>query len=285
MGALLAFSSAALCCAVLGIYILAEDKTTKAGIATLIVRTYPSYNTFCFTNKSLTQFNFNLTGIHLPDPLIKSRTIPARGLLQSFQSEAQSATSLLNTAISGVSSEAAGAVATAVSDITAIEAMIPRNCSLGTKQFCVGFENNTKCNDLPLNISNIVPEAVTKFVGNEIQSLQPLEGILAKVTPANIYLIVGLIFILVIILIFTCLFFELISFGALLLKLGACLMSVLCLGLFLFLYLIIRHVQSKVQDFKSVVGIVEGPVGHLTMGALICAGVMMLLTIGISTFM
>jgi hypothetical protein len=46
IGALLAFSFAALCCAVLGIHMLADDKTTKAGIATLIVRTYPSCNAF-----------------------------------------------------------------------------------------------------------------------------------------------------------------------------------------------------------------------------------------------
>jgi hypothetical protein len=44
--ALLAFSFAALYYAILGIYMLADNKTTKAGIATLIVRTYPSYNAF-----------------------------------------------------------------------------------------------------------------------------------------------------------------------------------------------------------------------------------------------
>jgi hypothetical protein len=133
IGALLAFSSTALCYVVLGIHILAEDKTTKAGIATLIMCTYPSYNTFCFTNKSLTQFNFNLTGIYLLDPLINSRTILAKGFFQSFQNKTQSATSLLNTVISIVSSEATGAITIAVSDIITIEAMIPRNCSFGTK--------------------------------------------------------------------------------------------------------------------------------------------------------
>lgn len=42
IGALLAFSSAVVCCVVLGIHVLAQDKTTKAGIATLIVRTSPA---------------------------------------------------------------------------------------------------------------------------------------------------------------------------------------------------------------------------------------------------
>ncbi|KAF4624708.1 hypothetical protein G7Y89_g13461 [Cudoniella acicularis] len=168
IGAILAFSSAALCCAALGIYILTQDEITKAGIATLIM-------------------HFSLTDIHLSDPLVRPRTLP-----QPFQSEAQSAASFLNTAVSAASSKVqgpAGAVATAVTDITnitAIEAMIPRNCSLGTKQFCLGFDTNTTCHSLPLNISNIVPEAVVKFVSGEVKSLLPLEGILAKVTLASI---------------------------------------------------------------------------------------------------
>jgi hypothetical protein len=229
---------------------------------------------------------FNLTDVHLPDPLVKPRAIPASDLLQPFQSEVQSAASLLNTAVSA----AAGAAATAVSgitNITAIEAMIPRNCSLGTKQFCIGFENKINCTDFPLNISKIVPEAVIKFIGDEIQSLQPLEGILAKVTPASIQgsLILGLIFILFIILMLTCLFFEFFSFAARLLKLGVCLVSVFCFALFLLAYLTVHKVQSKIQDFKSVVGVEEGPVGNLTMGAVICAGIMMLLTMVMSIFM
>ena len=76
--------------------------------------------------------------------------------------------------------------------------MIPRNCSLGTKQFCFGFDNRTECNNLPLNLSNIVPEAVTTFVGDQVQALQPLPGILTKVTMANIQdsLILGLVLML-----------------------------------------------------------------------------------------
>ena len=64
--------------------------------------------------------------------------------------------------------------------------MIPRNYSLGTKKFCLGFNTNTTCYSLPLNISNIVLEAVVKFVSDEVKSLLPLEGILAKITLASI---------------------------------------------------------------------------------------------------
>jgi hypothetical protein len=230
-----------------------------------------------------------LTDVHLPDPLVRPRAIPASGLPQPFQSEIQSVASLLNTAVSVASSKvegAAGAAATAVSDITnitAIEARIPRNCSLGTKQFCIGFENKINCTDFPLNISNIVPEAVTKFIGDEIQSLEPLEGILAKVTPARIQgcLILGLIFILFLILIFACLFFEFLSFAARWLKLGVCFVSVSCFIFFLILYVIIHKVQLKIQDLKSV-RVEEGDAGDLSLWNLICAGSIMLLTIVLS---
>ena len=86
---------------------------------------------------------------------------------------------------------------------------------------------------------------------------------MAKVTLAKIQdsLILGLIFTLLIILIFTCLFFEFISFAARLLKLGVCLVSVFCFALFLLAYLTLHHVQSKIQDFKSVIMVEEGPVG------------------------
>jgi hypothetical protein len=82
---------------------------------------------------------------------------------------------------------------------------------VGTRKFCIGFHN-----DLTLNISNTVPEAVASFVEDEVQSLRPLEGILAKVTPANIQgrSILGcvfILFILFIVLICSCLFYELIS--------------------------------------------------------------------------
>jgi len=83
----------------------------------------------------------------------------------------------------------------------------------------------------------------------------------------------------------TCLFFEFISFAARLLKLGVCLVSVFCFALFLLAYLTLHHVQSNIQDFKSVMMVEEGPVSNLSIGTVICAGVMMLLTILMSILM
>jgi len=78
--------------------------------------------------------------------------------------------------------------------------MIPKNCLLGTKQFCFGFNNRTECNNLLLNLSSIVLESVASFIGSQFQALQLLDVILAKVTVANIQvcLILGLVLILVI---------------------------------------------------------------------------------------
>jgi hypothetical protein len=63
---------------------------------------------------------------------------------------------------------------------TAVKAKIPRNCLLSTRQFCVRFSDHTNCTNLLLDISNIIPEAVIA------QYLQPLERIIAKVTPTII---------------------------------------------------------------------------------------------------
>ncbi len=75
------------------------------------------------------------------------------------------------TAASSKIQSVAGAAKTAVSKINVIKALILRNCSLRTKQFCVGFSNYTKCNDLLLNISDIILETITSFISDEIQSL------------------------------------------------------------------------------------------------------------------
>jgi len=182
---------------------------------------------------------------------------------------------------------AAGAAETAVSKIGAIEALIPRNCSLGTKQFCVGFSNHTKCNDLPLNISDIIPETITSFIGDEVQSLQPLEAIMAKVTPMFIQdsLIFGLGFLIFMATIFVCLIFKLIFVATLFLRLGVSLLVILCFIPFIIPTTILYHIQSEIQRLRSVIKIKKGDTANQYMGTLVCAGVMMLLTIFISFIM
>jgi hypothetical protein len=283
IGALVVFSSAALCCAVLGINLLAQDKTAKAGIATLTVRTLlPSPSLFQLIS---CQLQFNFTNIHLPNPSIKPRAIT--DLTQPFQSEAQSAASALTAALPAAASKVQSGIGAAASDINTIEGLIPRNCSLGTKQFCVGFLHNTTCNDLPLNISDIIPEAVTSFIGDKVQSLQPLEGIMAKVTPtvAQGCFVFGLGFLAVKAVIFLSIISRLISVTNFLLRLGVCLLAVLCFVPFVIPTAILHLVQSEIQGLGSIVGIEKGDVTGQCMGALVCAALMMLLTIFMSVFM
>ena len=203
-----------------------------------------------------------------------------------LQGEAQSAANVLITAIPAAASKvqsAAGTVETAASDIDAIKALIPRNYSLGIKQFLVGFGNHTKCNDLPLNISDIIPEDIANFVSDEIQVLQPLEGILAKVTPANIQdcLILGLELMLVMAVLFVCLIFSrLLAFANFFVRLATCLVfGLLCFISFLIPTIILYYVQSKIQDLGSSIEVEKGNVENLCVGALCCAVVMMVLTV------
>jgi len=109
-----------------------------------------------------------LPNIYLPNnPLLMPRSILRRDVRQPLQSEAQSAANVVATAISPAISKfwSAASVATTIPDINTIKEIVSRNCLLGTKQFYLGFNNCTECNNLLLNLSNIVLEAVATFVG------------------------------------------------------------------------------------------------------------------------
>ena len=186
---------------------------------------------------------------------------------------------------------AAGAVGSKIQSAagaaeTAVEALIPRNCSLGTRQFCVGFSNHTNCADLPLNISDIIPEAVTSFIGDGAQSLQPLEGIMAKVAPSIIQgsFAFGLGFLVIMAALFVITIFRLLSITTFFLRLGVCLVAVLSFIPFVIPTAILYQVQSDIRGLESIVGIKKGDVASKCTGVVFCAGVMMLLTIFMTVF-
>ncbi|KAI9760032.1 MAG: hypothetical protein M1840_002748 [Geoglossum simile] len=81
-----------------------------------------------------------------------------------------SAATDVSDAISKVES-AAKAAATAILNADMIKELIPRNFSLGMKQFCIGFSNCTECKNLPLKISSAIPEAATKILGDQLEKL------------------------------------------------------------------------------------------------------------------
>jgi hypothetical protein len=99
--------------------------------------------------------------------------------------------SVAETALPGVTSKIQSSISAteiAVSDV--IEKWIPRNCSFGTKQFCVSFSNSKpSCFYFPFDISKIilvVPTEVANLLEDELQALKPLEGILARVLAIHI---------------------------------------------------------------------------------------------------
>ena len=67
-----------------------------------------------------------------------------------------------------------------------IKELIPKNCSLGTKQFCIRFTYNMTCNDLLLTLFNIALKEAKSFFKDQLNNLQSLKGILIKVTSVYI---------------------------------------------------------------------------------------------------
>jgi len=127
----------------------------------------------------------------------------------------------------------------------------------------VGFANHTQqCNKFPLNVSSIIPEAVVNFVGDEAQALQPLGGILARITLTNIKycLRFGLGFILIMGTILGFLLFtRLFSFVHFLVKFGIALVSgVVCCLLLLVPTVILYEVQRKIRDLQPNVQVEKG---------------------------
>jgi len=56
-----------------------------------------------------------------------------------------------------------------------VKALLPKNCSIGTRKFCIGFPANQSCHNLPIKLASIFPPEGEKL-------LRGIDGALAKVT-------------------------------------------------------------------------------------------------------
>jgi hypothetical protein len=81
----------------------------------------------------------------------------------------------------------------------AIDAEIPKNTSLGTRNFCVGFTNKIKRNSLPLKFSDLLSEkledlsdSIANIIQDQINHLQPFITGITNVAYIQIGLLVGL---------------------------------------------------------------------------------------------
>ncbi|KAH8653984.1 hypothetical protein BGZ60DRAFT_419110 [Tricladium varicosporioides] len=109
---------------------------------------------------------------------------------------------------------------------------------------------------------------------------------MAKVMPTVIQgcFVFGLGFLALTGVMFLSIFFRIISVVNFFLRLGVCLLAVLCLVPFVIPTAILYLVQSEIQSLGSTIGIEKGDVTSQCIGALVCAAVVMLLTIFMSVF-
>lgn len=85
---------------------------------------------------------------------------------------------------------------TAVSSaIPAIQTDVPRNCTLGSKYFCLGYANNVSCSGLPLNLSELLSQTLPASSSSQFRSLHPFDQNLKYVSPGTMEgpLILGII--------------------------------------------------------------------------------------------
>jgi hypothetical protein len=166
----------------------------------------------------------------------------------------------------------------------AIETAIPQNCSVGTKQFCVGFPHKFLCYSLPLNVSKIIPTNVENLVQINLNDIRPLTDALAKVTTASIQdaLVIGVTFIFIMSALsictvfgrFLCLTAILLRFR--ILKVGTLLLlGLICCSPFLVATIVLYIVKSKTEHLPPWIQVEEGEVSRTSVEGLCCAIVML----------
>ncbi|KAH0547705.1 hypothetical protein FGG08_000194 [Glutinoglossum americanum] len=259
---------------------------------------------------------FSFTDTQLPNnPFFMPHGLLGSDILQPLQTKAQSATNIAATAVPGAISSAATTVpgatskaesaakaaATAIPNTDTIEDLTPRNFSLGTKQFRIGFSNHTECKNLPLKIPSAIPEAAAKILGEQLEELRPEQILTGIITPIRYCLIRGLMWIVIIAIILTITFASsmfsrrfcfgevlgrLFCFGGLLARFVICLASgLLCLVFFLILAAILHVVLERANyRLPPSIEIHRGEVGRYCWGTVGCATIAMVLAAALLFF-
>lgn len=93
----------------------------------------------------------------LPSP---ANALGGRDLLKDFRDGSESALYVAATKVFDAAGQAESATISAAATLQSIDESFPRNCSLGTKRFCIGYEQDVSCSGLPLNPSSLLPESV-----------------------------------------------------------------------------------------------------------------------------
>ncbi|KAI0571181.1 hypothetical protein Alg130_10974 [Pyrenophora tritici-repentis] len=118
-----------------------------------------------YADSGILTLKFNFTNA-LADVLPSSEhALRNRDLLEDLQDGARSALNAAATRVADAGSQAESAISSAAATVQSIEEHVPRNCSLGTKRFCIGYKQDVNCSKLPLNLSNLLPDGVQELPG------------------------------------------------------------------------------------------------------------------------
>jgi hypothetical protein len=195
----------------------------------------------------------------------------AQGSATQVASEAQS----VATKVQGTVSEVAGAVE------TVLGSSIPRSCTVGTQQFCLG---GVECSNLPLDISQVLPSPIIGLAPDKFYILNDgLKIITSAFINSFLFLSLALIIILSVI------FAVFISRPRIVSLFGVLYLSwlMIFLALILLSALLIPTVVSYVlfqrsREFPSIIESKQGGVGQYCLGACCCALSILILTIVIA---
>lgn len=90
------------------------------------------------------------------------------------------------------------AAQSAVSSISNVNARLPINCSVGVREYCIGYSQNISCHTLPLNLSSLIPNDAIVYLKDQMNELRALDTALQIISPAYLQrpLSVGLVFLL-----------------------------------------------------------------------------------------
>ena len=218
--------------------------------------------------------------------MVSLRGASGRGITLPVPTQVLSVTGDAATAVSSVTSQLQSVASVVATAVPGADAIVPRNISLGTKQFCVGFSNRLECNDLPVNTSEILPQALTSPVAELVGDFHRLDGILSKLSPGYLMdsFIVGLATTTVTAVLFVCSIFGQ-NFGIVPLREYLSLIiilrlaiSVICCVSFLIPTVIVYTLYSESEKLQSSIKVNRGHVGGYCLWGFFSAMVMAVLT-------
>ncbi|EUC27459.1 hypothetical protein COCCADRAFT_41815 [Bipolaris zeicola 26-R-13] len=229
--------------------------------------------TSTYTDSGILTLKFNFTDAltdALPSP---THALRDRDLLEDLQDGVRSGLNAAATRVADAAGRAESAISSAAATVQSIEDIVPKNCSLGIRRFCIGFEQDINCSDLPLNFSRLLPDGMQKLPSSIQDAIKDrAESLSQLVETSNKFpvfsvpdtLISGLVLMSVVTRVFG--IFKAVPRALSLLALG-----LLCCSPFVLLGVILHTILSAADKLPSWVRVEVGEVCGLSFAALACA--------------